>query len=129
MDSHSLAVNQGLGRAPAKAHKLGVAKHWVQVLQKPRFSFWVYKQKNDFANMTSVIMKPSSILYRLGILSHILYPRLLSSQQTSSSSQHSPWLPEMIEINISTVTNCRHLCGILEKHEMSTSLKILPNAI
>lgn len=46
VDSRSLAVHQGLGGAPAEANKLGVTKHWIQVLQQPRFSFGVWKHKN-----------------------------------------------------------------------------------
>lgn len=41
VDSHSLAIHQGLGSAPAKSDKLRVTEHWVQVLEEPRFSLGV----------------------------------------------------------------------------------------
>lgn len=45
VDSHCLAVHQGLGSAPAKSNKLRVTEHWVQVLQHPCFSLWVWKHR------------------------------------------------------------------------------------
>lgn len=48
VNSHTLAVNQGLGRAPAKADKLRITKHRIQVLQQPRFGLRVWKCNKTF---------------------------------------------------------------------------------
>jgi len=45
VDRHALAVHQGLGSAPAKSNELRVTKHWIQVLQHPRFSLRIWKTR------------------------------------------------------------------------------------
>lgn len=47
VDSHSFAIHQGLGSAPAESDKLRVTEHRVQVLEEPRFSLGVWKSKKE----------------------------------------------------------------------------------
>lgn len=65
MNSHSLAVHQGLGGAPAKADKLRVTKHRVQVLQQPCFGLRVCRIRKKTISMSVYVDVSTCIIYSL----------------------------------------------------------------